>query len=230
MHVLSLDLDACVQVLYNLFEWPLREGSRLAVIGISNTHDLDSRVLPRIARWACMEYGDTAGRTGLRPHENSTPCVEGHRDAVLHGVAGWRVGHVGGVCGRDGGCEHPMRTVRWSCVLCWLVFAARVLPSVEPPAREVHAPLPCRTSCAVQPAVGLQAGVQPLQLRPAQGDPQPPPAGGRWPVGRAQVGVLWKWAGRGGTAAGPIAELRRTKATCCNTYDPNYNTERGKRC
>ncbi|GFR49792.1 hypothetical protein Agub_g11730, partial [Astrephomene gubernaculifera] len=36
-------------VLYNLFEWPLREGSRLAVIGISNTHDLDSRVLPRIA-------------------------------------------------------------------------------------------------------------------------------------------------------------------------------------
>eukprot|EP00198_Chlamydomonas_reinhardtii_P009027 XP_001698364.1 origin recognition complex subunit 1 [Chlamydomonas reinhardtii] len=36
-------------VLYNLFEWPMREGSRLAVIGISNTHDLDSRVLPRIA-------------------------------------------------------------------------------------------------------------------------------------------------------------------------------------
>ncbi|KXZ54607.1 hypothetical protein GPECTOR_4g672 [Gonium pectorale] len=36
-------------VLYNLFEWPLREGSRLAVLGISNTHDLDSRVLPRIA-------------------------------------------------------------------------------------------------------------------------------------------------------------------------------------
>ena len=29
----------------------MREGSRLAVIGISNTHDLDSRVLPRIARW-----------------------------------------------------------------------------------------------------------------------------------------------------------------------------------
>ena len=38
-------------VLYNLFEWPTLPGARLAVIGISNTHDLDSRVLPRIARW-----------------------------------------------------------------------------------------------------------------------------------------------------------------------------------
>lgn len=37
-------------VLYNLFEWPLRRGSRLAVMGIANTHDLDERVLPRIAR------------------------------------------------------------------------------------------------------------------------------------------------------------------------------------
>ncbi|GAX79990.1 hypothetical protein CEUSTIGMA_g7430.t1 [Chlamydomonas eustigma] len=36
-------------VLYNLFEWPTLPGARLAVIGISNTHDLDSRVLPRIA-------------------------------------------------------------------------------------------------------------------------------------------------------------------------------------
>ncbi len=51
-YVTSLALAPFVQVLYNLFEWPLREGSRLAVIGISNTHDLDSRVLPRIARWA----------------------------------------------------------------------------------------------------------------------------------------------------------------------------------
>lgn len=36
-------------VLYNLFEWPVRPGARLAVIGISNTHDLDDRVLPRIS-------------------------------------------------------------------------------------------------------------------------------------------------------------------------------------
>lgn len=38
-----------VQVLYQLFDWPSQPGSRLAVIGISNTHDLDQRVLPRIA-------------------------------------------------------------------------------------------------------------------------------------------------------------------------------------
>ncbi|GBF97789.1 origin recognition complex subunit [Raphidocelis subcapitata] len=35
-------------VLYNLFEWPLQPGARLSVVGISNTHDLDQRVLPRI--------------------------------------------------------------------------------------------------------------------------------------------------------------------------------------
>ena len=39
-------------VLYNLFEWPLRPGSRLAAVAISNTHDLDERVLTRIARCA----------------------------------------------------------------------------------------------------------------------------------------------------------------------------------
>jgi origin recognition complex subunit 1 len=37
-------------VLYNLFEWPQAPGARLSVVGISNTHDLDQRVLPRIAR------------------------------------------------------------------------------------------------------------------------------------------------------------------------------------
>jgi origin recognition complex subunit 1 len=36
-------------VLYQVFDWPNQPGSRLAVIGISNTHDLDQRVLPRIA-------------------------------------------------------------------------------------------------------------------------------------------------------------------------------------
>lgn len=40
---------AAAQVLYQLFDWPNQPGSRLAVIGISNTHDLDQRVLPRIA-------------------------------------------------------------------------------------------------------------------------------------------------------------------------------------
>lgn len=37
------------QVLYQLFDWPNQPGSRLGIIGISNTHDLDQRVLPRIA-------------------------------------------------------------------------------------------------------------------------------------------------------------------------------------
>ena len=41
-----------MQVLYNLMEWPMRTGSRLAVIGIANTMDLPERFLPRIARYA----------------------------------------------------------------------------------------------------------------------------------------------------------------------------------
>ena len=36
-------------VLYNLFEWPARPASGLAVIGIANTMDLPDRLLPRIA-------------------------------------------------------------------------------------------------------------------------------------------------------------------------------------
>jgi origin recognition complex subunit 1 len=32
-----------------VFDWPSQPGARLAVVGISNTHDLDQRVLPRIA-------------------------------------------------------------------------------------------------------------------------------------------------------------------------------------
>ena len=39
----------CLQVLYNLCEWPSRKGSRLAVIGIANTLDLPERLMPRIA-------------------------------------------------------------------------------------------------------------------------------------------------------------------------------------
>jgi len=38
-----------VQVLYNLFEWPARRGSRLAVVAVANTMDLPERLLPRIA-------------------------------------------------------------------------------------------------------------------------------------------------------------------------------------
>lgn len=37
------------QVLYNLFDWPMRAGSNLAVIGVANTMDLPERLLPRIA-------------------------------------------------------------------------------------------------------------------------------------------------------------------------------------
>ena len=38
-----------LQLLYNLFEWPLRPGSRLALIAVANTMDLPERLLPRIA-------------------------------------------------------------------------------------------------------------------------------------------------------------------------------------
>ena len=48
-----------LQVLYNLFQWPLLKASRLAVIGISNTHDLPDKFLPRIARCAAALAGIT---------------------------------------------------------------------------------------------------------------------------------------------------------------------------
>lgn len=57
----ELDLDLLrgpmLQVLYNLFQWPLLKASRLAVIGISNTHDLPDKFLPRIARCAAALAG-----------------------------------------------------------------------------------------------------------------------------------------------------------------------------
>lgn len=37
-------------VLYNLFEWPGRKGSRLSIIGVANTMDLPERLHPRIGR------------------------------------------------------------------------------------------------------------------------------------------------------------------------------------
>jgi Cdc6-like AAA superfamily ATPase len=48
-HAPACVLSTHTQVLYQLFDWPNQPGSRLAVLGISNTHDLDQRVLPRIA-------------------------------------------------------------------------------------------------------------------------------------------------------------------------------------
>ena len=49
---MDLLLTRTQRVLYNLMEWPLRKGSRLAVIGIANTMDLPERFLPRICRCA----------------------------------------------------------------------------------------------------------------------------------------------------------------------------------
>lgn len=37
-------------VLYNLFDWPGRKGSRLSIIGIANTMDLPERLHARIGR------------------------------------------------------------------------------------------------------------------------------------------------------------------------------------
>ena len=46
---MDLLLTKSQAVLYNLFEWPTRPGSGLAVIGVANTMDLPDRLLPRIA-------------------------------------------------------------------------------------------------------------------------------------------------------------------------------------
>ena len=53
-------------MLYNLFEWPMRPGARLAVIAVANTLDLPERLLPRIA-----------SRLGSRRWESfdRTPCL-----------------------------------------------------------------------------------------------------------------------------------------------------------
>ena len=50
-------------VLYNLFDWPGRKGSRLSIIGIANTMDLPERLHPRIGRWGGGGQGG-AGRGG----------------------------------------------------------------------------------------------------------------------------------------------------------------------
>jgi hypothetical protein len=60
-------------VLYNLFDWPSRQGSRLSIIGIANTMDLPERLHPRIGRWAhlpCLACGVT---TAGSPQESPTP-------------------------------------------------------------------------------------------------------------------------------------------------------------
>lgn len=51
--VLLDEMDSLINknqnVLYNLFDWPSRSGSRLTIIGIANTMDLPQRLHPRIA-------------------------------------------------------------------------------------------------------------------------------------------------------------------------------------
>ena len=41
-------LNKCQSVIYNLFDWPSRPGSRLTVLGVSNTLDLPAMLLPRV--------------------------------------------------------------------------------------------------------------------------------------------------------------------------------------
>ncbi|KAL4434835.1 hypothetical protein ABPG77_005362 [Micractinium sp. CCAP 211/92] len=45
---MDLLINKTQTVLYNLFEWPGRKGSRLSIIGIANTMDLPERLHPRI--------------------------------------------------------------------------------------------------------------------------------------------------------------------------------------
>ncbi|KDD72589.1 hypothetical protein H632_c3154p0, partial [Helicosporidium sp. ATCC 50920] len=45
---LDLLINRSQAVLYNLFDWPARRGSRLSLIGIANTMDLPERLHPRI--------------------------------------------------------------------------------------------------------------------------------------------------------------------------------------
>ncbi len=37
------------QIIYNLFEWPTREGAKMVVLGVCNTMDLPERLIPRVS-------------------------------------------------------------------------------------------------------------------------------------------------------------------------------------
>ena len=65
----SCDAAACrcpalQTVLYNLFDWPGRKGSRLSIIGIANTMDLPKRLHPRIGRWVQVRSKWAGGMSG----------------------------------------------------------------------------------------------------------------------------------------------------------------------
>ena len=65
-----------MQVLYNLFEWPMRKGSRLAVIGVANTMDLPERLLPRIAsRLGSRSLPIPAPLLFVTPPDTSLNCL-----------------------------------------------------------------------------------------------------------------------------------------------------------
>jgi hypothetical protein len=70
-----------LQVLYELFDWPQQQGSRLGIIGISNTHDLDERVLPRIKRWGLKAAVHSAAAATYR----YTPGVQGWQESITPG-------------------------------------------------------------------------------------------------------------------------------------------------
>lgn len=69
-----------------MFDWPSHPEAGLAVIGISNTHDLDSRVLPRIAsrlsqsKLAFNPYNSTQLVSIINNRLDGSPLV--HRMAI----------------------------------------------------------------------------------------------------------------------------------------------------
>ena len=66
-----------MQVLYNLFEWPTKPRSRLAVIGVANTMDLPERLLPRIASRLGSRYFLPNSSAPVHPLRNFQPVDSG---------------------------------------------------------------------------------------------------------------------------------------------------------
>lgn len=99
-----------VQVLYNLFEWPMRKGSRLAVIGIANTMDLPERFLPRIASRL------SGSRIVFQPYTRQqlativTTKLEGH--GLKHTIAANAIGHA---CSKARSCCSQLALCRGDC-------------------------------------------------------------------------------------------------------------------
>ena len=107
-------------VLYNLFDWPGRRGSRLSIIGVANTMDLPERLHPRIGRWGCCHEPRGLPRrpspppTALLAHFNA-PCPQHSLCA-----AAWR---------DAASCSTPTRasSLRRSCAR-----GSRALPPLHP--------------------------------------------------------------------------------------------------